>query len=170
MAYFPTENVIGVKSFAQIDTATSQTFGTVVSGSDTASGKGAGQFIYLPGVSGTKVGSLVTYDPANKTTTLAPSTAGLGKPLAVAMAAVATTKNFGWYQIAGVAAVLKTATKVNPAVKIYLSATAGSVFSTSTTGKVIMNAITVNAATVASGTSTVNTLIQYPFADPLPSV
>lgn len=164
MAYYPTENQVGLKGFGNIDTTTALPFGTIVRGVDSASGKGGGEFIYLPGVASTKVGSLVTYDPLNKTTTLAPNTANLGQPLAVAMAAVATTKNYGWYQIGGVALMLKTATKVNPNVRIFLSATAGSIFSTVATGKEVVNARTVNAATVASGTSTVAVLIQRPFA------
>lgn len=164
MAYFPTENQIGLKGFANIDTTTALPFGTIVRGVDTASGKGGGEFIYLPGVASTAAGSLVTYDPINKTTTLAPHTANLGQPLAVAMAAVATAKNYGWYQIAGVAVVKKIAAKINPSVAIFLGTTAGSIQATASAGKEVLNARTVNAATVASATSTINVLIQRPFA------
>lgn len=166
MAYFPTENVLGLKGFANIDTTTAQPFGTIARGQDTASGKGGGEFIYLPGVGSTVVGSLVTYDPINKTTTLCPNTANLGQPVAVAMAAVATTKNFGWYQIAGVAVIKKGAVKVLPNVAIFIgtAAGAGRITSLASAGKEVLNARSVNAATVASATSTVNVLIQRPFA------
>lgn len=164
MAYFPTESRLGLKGFANIDTATAVPFGTVVRGQDSASGAGGGEFIYLPGVAGTVVGSLVTYDPLNKKTALAPNTANLGQPLAVAMAAVATTANYGWYQIYGVATIKKTAVKVSPNVAIFLSGTTGRIMSTAASGKEVINARTVNAATVASATSTVQVLINRPFA------
>lgn len=164
MAYFPTESRLGLVGFGNIDTATALPFGTIVRGQDAASGKGGGEFIYLPGVASTAVGSLVTYDPLGKTTTLAPHTANLGQPLAVAMAAVTTTKNYGWYQIAGVATVKKIAAKINPSVAIFLGTTAGSIQATASAGKEILNARTVNAATVASATSTISVLIQRPFA------
>lgn len=162
MVYVATESRLGVTSFTNNDTTTALPFGSIIRGQDPT--LGGGEFIYLPGVTGTKVGSVVTYDPLNKTTTLAPHTANLAQPLAVAMSANATTKNFGWYQIAGVAAVLKIAAKISPNVPIFLGTTAGSIQATASAGKEILNARTVNAATVASGTSTINTLIQRPFA------
>lgn len=136
--------------------------GTIVRGDDPTLGEG--EFIYLVGVASTAVGSLVTWDPVNKTTTLAPSTASLNKPLAVATAAV-TAHCYGWYQISGAAAVAKTTIKFNPAVKVYLSGS-GQITSTAATDKLVMNAITVNAATVASAAATINVLIQRPFASP----
>lgn len=163
MAYVPTENRIGITSFTNLDTTTAVPFGTIIRGADSASGKGGGEFIYLPGVASTVVGSLVTYNTVAKTTTLAPNTANLGAPLAVAMAAC-TAALFGWYQIAGVAVVKKTAVKVNPNVKVFLSGTTGRLFPTATTGKQILNAISVNTTTIASATSTLNVLIQRPFA------
>lgn len=162
MAFVPSESRLGLKAFTSIDTATAVPFGTIVRGED--SSLGGAEFIYLPGVANTVVGSLVVYNPSAKTTTLAPNTANLGQPLAVAMAAVATTANFGWYQIAGVAVIKKTAVPVSPNVRIFLSGTAGRVFPTATTGKQVLNARSVNAATVASATSTINVLIQRPFA------
>lgn len=125
---------------------------------------GEGEFIYLKGVAGTAVGSLVTYNPLVPSTTLAPNTANLDQPVAVAMSAVSTTANFGWFQIEGVATILKTAVKVNPGVSMFLSATAGRVMPTIASGKQIMDAISVNIATVASATSTIAVLIQRSFA------
>jgi hypothetical protein len=88
-----------------------------------------------------------------------------GNPIAVAMSANVAGQ-FGWYQIGGVAVIKKTAVKVNPSVLVYISATAGRVSSVSVLGQVLMNAKTVNAATVASATSTINVLIDRPFLDP----
>src|SRR3954454_14814468 len=53
---------------------------------------GVGEFIYLLGVASTVIGSVVTFDGASAgtptwQTALAPSTAGLDQPLAVAMSA-----------------------------------------------------------------------------------
>jgi hypothetical protein len=164
MAFYPIESILGLKGFTNIDTTTALPFGTIVRGVDSASGKGGGEFIYLPGVAATEVGSLVVYNPIAKTTTKTPNTANLAQPLAVAMAAVTTTGNFGWYQISGVAVIKKTAVAVNPNVAIFLSATIGRVMSTVGTGKEVLNARSVNATTIAAGTSTVNVLINRPFA------
>jgi len=161
MAYFPIESILGLKGFANIDTATALPIGFIARGVDTA--LGGGEFVYLPGVTGTVAGSLVVYNPAAQTTTLAPNTANLGQPVAVAMAANATTKNFGWYQISGVASIKKTATTVSPNVRIFLSGTAGRIMATIGTGKEILDARSVNAATVASATSTVNVLLNRSF-------
>lgn len=125
---------------------------------------GEGEFTYLKGVAGTAVGSLVVYNNMVPSTTLAPNTANLDEPVAVAMSAAATTANYGWYQIAGVATMLKTAVKVSPSVSVFLSATAGRIMSTVASGKQIVNAISVNTATVASATSTILVLLQRPFA------
>jgi len=124
---------------------------------------GAGEFMYLKGVASTIVGSLVTYDPLNHTTTLAPNTANLNNPVAVAMGA-SVAGQWGWYQIGGVAVIKKTGVPVSPGVNVFLSGTAGRIKSTTATGKQIVNAKAVNAATVAAGTSTVPVLINRPHA------
>jgi hypothetical protein len=142
--------------------------GTIIRGEDPT--LGGGEFIYLAGVASTVVGSLVVYNPVAGTTTLAPNTAGLDEPVAVAMGAC-TAHCYGWYQIAGVAAISRvTGGKTSPTVKIYLSSTAGSITSTAATGKSIFNAITANTATVASAATTINVLIQRPFANPAAAV
>lgn len=166
MAYKPAVNQQGVVDFTNIDASAARTVpvGTIVLGADTASGQGAGEFIYLPGVASLAVGALVTYNPLAKTVTLAPHTANLNSPLAVSMTANTSATSYSWYQIEGVAKIAKTATKINPAVPIFLSATAGSVSSTASAGKQVVNCITVNAATVASATGTVQALINRPFA------
>lgn len=136
--------------------------GTIVRIQDTASNPfGAGEAIYLEGVASTAVGSLVVYDPLNGTTTLAPNTANLDQPVAVALSANVGSQ-FGWYQIAGVAKILKNASPVSKNAVVYLSATVGSVAGTQANGKQILNARSV--ASAASAASFVNVLIQRPFA------
>jgi hypothetical protein len=176
MTFTPVDPLLGTQPIAQANAALpsqyqkgqSQAFGqahaigSIRKAADPTLGEG--EFIYLPGVASTVVGSLVVYNPLTPSTTLAPSTSNLGQPVAVAMS-VCTAGMFGWYQIAGVAVIKKTAVKVNPNVAIFLSATAGRVMPTVASGKEILNARTVNAATVASATSTIQVLLQRPFAE-----
>ena len=142
--------------------------GTIVRAVDTSGGASttaygiSGEFIYLAGVGSTTAGNLVIYDENNNTTTLAPTTVSGANPVAVAMAANASTATYAWYQIQGVAAIKKTAVKFNPNVPVYMSATAGRVMSTIATAKAVLGARSVNGATVASATSTVNVHINRP--------
>lgn len=115
---------------------------------------GVGEFIYLEGVASTVVGSLVTYDQVTSSTTLATATALAGLPLAVAMSAC-TADLYGWYQTKGAAVIKKTATKVSPLAKVYISATAGRVMGTLDTGMAVLGGVCIDDATVASATSTV---------------
>lgn len=167
MAYKPSDNQQGVVDFTNIDASAARVLpvATIVRGADTASGQGAGEFIYLPGVASLAVGSVVTYNPLAKTVTLAPHTANLNSPVAVAMSANTATTSYGWYQITGVAVIKRiTGAKTSPSVPLFLSATAGSVQSVASAGKQIVSCVTVNAATVASATTTIQALINRPFA------
>jgi hypothetical protein len=174
MAYTPVENREGIQPIAitngalpsQYQVGQSPFFGqahplgTIIRAYDPTLGEG--EFIYLKGVASTVVGSAVIYNQLAGTTTLTPNTANLAQPVAFAMSANVASQ-FGWYQISGVAVISKTATKVNPAVQIFLSATAGAIQATVASGKEVLNAITVNAATVASATGTVQVQINRPF-------
>jgi predicted RecA/RadA family phage recombinase len=138
--------------------------GTIVRGYDSATtALGEGEFMYLKGVVSTVVGSLVTYDSANATTTLIPSSVDLGQSVAVAMSANVAGQ-FGWYQVTGVAVIKKSAVKFSPGVKVYIGTT-GRVTSVVASGKEIVGALSANAATVASATSTVQILINRSFAE-----
>lgn len=136
--------------------------GTVVRGDDPTYGEG--EFIFLQGVGSTVVGSLVTYNTLTGATTLSPNTANLAQPVAVAMAATNATTLYGWYQIGGSAVIKKVAIKVNPNVAMYLSSTAGRLTSTQSAGKQILGLRTINAATVASATSTITVVLDRPHA------
>jgi hypothetical protein len=121
-----------------------------------------GEFIYLKGVASTVVGSLVVYNPSTTTTALAPNTANLGQPVAVAMSANVAAQ-YGWYQIGGVATVKKTAVAVSPNVRLFISGTTGRLMPTVATGKQVLNARSANVASVTTTTSTVLVSINRPF-------
>ena len=168
MAFKPLETFQGVVDFTNIDASAARTVtvGTVVRGVDTAStATGGGEFVYLPGVGSNIIGALVSYNPLSKVVTLSPTAASSGLPVAVSMTANTTTTSYSWYQIAGVATIKKTAIKINPSAKVAVSATAGRILGGSTAGKSVCNAISVNAATVASATSTVQVFINRPFLE-----
>lgn len=101
--------------------------GTKVSAVDST--YGAGEFVYMPGVASTAIGSVVLIDMINGTTTLAVhSTAGRGI-LGVAMSANGAG-SYGWYQVSGGNPnVLSTGTTAVGA-KVYLTSTAGQVSTT----------------------------------------
>lgn len=160
MTWVISENRLGLQDIAATSTVQNTDEGTIVRAFDTT--YGSGEFIYLKGAANTVVGLLVTYDPVNHTTTLSPNTANLNQPVAVAMSANVASQ-WGWYQIDGAAIIKKTAVKVSPNVPVYQSGTTGRVMSTAASGKQMMNARTVNAATVASATSTITVLIDRPF-------
>jgi hypothetical protein len=160
MAWYPTENRLGLQPIEQTSTVQNHTLGTIVRAIDAT--YGGGEFIYLKGAANTVVGMAVVYDPVNATTTLTPNTANLDQPVAVAMSANVLA-NYGWYQIAGASVIKKTAVKVSPNVPVYQSATIGRMMSTAASGKELMNARSVNAATVLSATSTITVLTQRPF-------
>lgn len=122
---------------------------------------GGGEFIYLKGVASTVVGSVVIYNDPSYDTVLVTNTAEQGAPVTVAMAATVASE-FGWYQIAGLAVVKKTAVAVGPKVPIYLSGTAGRVKVIASEGLGIVGARTANSASTTSTTSTVLVSINRP--------
>lgn len=84
---------------------------------------GTGEFIYLKGLDTTAVGSWVTYNTDDFTTTLL--VADASGPVGVAMSAN-VTGNYGWYQISG-KAVGKVLTGYVDNALVYGTSTAGSV-------------------------------------------
>lgn len=134
--------------------------GSIVSGYDTT--YGGGEFIYLKGNSSVVLGTVVGWDSNYQATALA-STANTGRAVAVSLGTVTSTQ-YGWFQIQGTASVLKTAVAISPDSRVWISGTAGRLFATATTGKQILGARTVNAATVVSATSTILVNIMRPHA------
>lgn len=164
MAYTPTTPELGIQPIAQAAATgtVNHPLGTIVDAVDAT--LGAGKFIYLYGVASNFVGAVVTYNQLTGLTTLVPNTANIGNPLAVSMNANTSITTGSWYQISGAAVIKKTAVKVNPNVKLYISGTTGRLMSTAASGKQVLDCISINAATVASATSTITAQINYPFA------
>ena len=148
MAYTITEPRLGLQPLTTTDTVQNHPLGTIVRAQDPV--YGGGEFIYLKGIASTVVGSLVDYDPYLATTALAPATGGTG-PVAVAMSANVANQ-YGWYQIAGVAAV-KAPNAMTVGADVHaLAATPGSVDDAAVAGEQILNAkVTTTTGTPSSG-------------------
>lgn len=164
MTYIPTENSLGIPAIGSSSSTPLTDLGRIIRGRDPV--YGSGEFIYLLGVASTVVGSVVTWN-GNATgtptyqTTLAPATANLAQPLAVAMGATLAA-NYGWYQISGQAVVATNGTLATGPGPVYLVGS-GQVTSAATAGKQMVNAVNVTATgTPAAGQAVVS--IDRPFA------
>ena len=164
MAYAPSENFQGLVSFTNVDASAARTLpvGLIVRGFDSTNG--GGEFIYLAGVASNAVGSLVTWNAVDKTTTLVPSTAKLGYPVAASMTANTATTSYSWYQIGGVASVLKGAVAISKGSRVAVSATA-TITGASTAGKFVMGAVAANST--VSATTFAKVLLNRPFMEPI---
>lgn len=107
---------------------------------------GSGEFIYLNGVASTVIGSWVTYNADDYSTTLLAANA-IG-PVAVAMSATVASTS-GWYQIQGKAVGLALTGFVDDA-NVYATATAGSVDDAVVAGDRVKNAKGASAVGVPS--------------------
>lgn len=136
MAFIVRNPIVGFQQINVTSDTQKHPLGTVVQADDLV--YGGGEFIYLKGVVGTVVGSLVTYDLNAASTALAPATLGNG-PVAVAMSANVANQ-WGWYQIAGIAAVKAPNAMVVGADIFMLAATPGSVDDAQVNGEQICNA------------------------------
>lgn len=105
---------------------------------------GAGEFIYLKGLAATAVGSWVTYNLDDFTTTLLAANA-IG-PVAIAMSANVASQ-YGWYQISGKAQGLALASFADNG-NVYATATAGSVDDAVVAGDRVKGAV--GASTIVS--------------------
>lgn len=163
MAYTPVEPEAGTQPIAQAATTgtINHPLGTCVRAYDPTLGEG--EFMYLYGVASNTVGSLVTYNQLTGAVTLSPTTGNKAQGVAVSMNANTSTTTGSWYQVRGCAVIKKTAVKISPAVPLFLSATAGRVKAVASAGLQLLNTVSVNAATVASATSTIQAQIAYPF-------
>lgn len=131
MAYNWTDTVAGLPPVTDTDTVQKVAIGTRCKAFDSTFGEA--EFIYLPGVASTIVGSVVAFDTKAQTTTL--TVAATRGPVAVAMAANVAGQ-FGWYQISG-SAVVATAGGVVAGTPAYSTATAGKVDDAVTAGSLI---------------------------------
>lgn len=165
MAYTITDTSLGYPKIAATSTApwvgggtsnTTPPLGTIVRAIDPT--YGAGEFIFLKGVASTAVGSWVTYNTDDFTTTLL--VANPIGPVAIAMSANVASQ-YGWYQIQGKALGLALASFADNG-NVYATATAGSVDDAVVAGDRIKNAV--GASTIV-GAGLAEFEINRPWAD-----
>jgi hypothetical protein len=119
--------------------------GTIVQAVDPT--YGVGEFIFLKGVVGTVVGSWVTYNTDDFTTTgLVANATG---PVAVAMSANVASQ-YGWYQISG-KAIGKCLTAFADDAKVFITATSMTVDDTSVAGDLVLFARGASTTVADSG-------------------
>lgn len=133
MTYRITDEIIGTQPIADTDTVQRHPLGTIVRAVHPT--YGAGEFIYLKGVVDTIVGSVVTYNTDDYSSTLLVANA-IG-PVAVAMSANVASQ-YGWYQISGKAIV--DAGTVADNANVYATATPGEVDDAVVAGDRVKNA------------------------------
>lgn len=164
MTYIPTTPELGIQPIPVNSTVKNHDLGTIITGRDPT--YGAGEFIYLLGVASTVIGSVVTWNGNSSgtptfQTTLAPATASLAQPLAVAMSANVASQ-YGWYQISGNAVCATNGTLAAGPGPVYLAGS-GQLSSSAVAGKQMVNAVNVTATgTPATAQAVVE--IQRPFA------
>ncbi len=135
------------------------TLGMIVRATDPTYGEG--EFILLPGVANTAVGSVVTYNTTSYTTALAAVGTNKPQPIAIAMSANTSASTWGWYQISGMAVVKKTCTvslAANAAVGVL---TTGLIAGTGS-GKEVSGALVAAVASATAGRTTVTVVINRP--------
>lgn len=161
MAWTPTENQLGIQPIAVSSTTQNHDLGKVIRARDPSLGEG--EFIYLLGVASTVTGILVTWNATTfQTALVAASAKNQDVPVAAAMSANVASQ-YGWYQIGGLATVLKTAVAVTPQVSLFTSATSGRVKVLASAGQQVLGCRSANLATISGGVSTITALFGRPF-------
>lgn len=157
MTYRITDSVVGSQAIASTSTTQNHELGKIVRATDPT--YGSGEFIYLQGAANTAVGSWVTYNADDWTTTLLAANA-IG-PVAVAMSANVAS-GYGWYQISG-KAVGKCKTQYADNARAWCTSTAGSVDDASVAGDGISNVKGASATVADSGVADFE--IERPWVD-----
>ena len=158
MAYTIADNMLLGQSISDTSTTQRHELGLIIKAKDPT--YGVGEFIYLKGLAATAVGSWVTFNQDDNSTTLLAANA-IG-PVAVAMSACVAS-NFGWYQISGKAIGKVLAGYLDNAL-VYATATAGSVDDAVVAGDRVKNALGASAiGTPSAGLAEFE--IQRPFMD-----
>ena len=156
--YLITPSTARFQPIADTDTVKNHELGRRVQAFDPT--YGTGEFIYLLGVASTAVGSWVTYNADDYSTTLlAPNAIG---PVAVSMSANVASQ-YGWYQIFGKAVGKALASYADNAL-VWGTSTAGSVDDAVADGDLVHLAKGASAVgTPSSGLAEFE--IQYPYTD-----
>lgn len=124
-----------------VDTTPKVPVGTIVTGFDDAGIQGEGEFIYLLATVAAAAGQAVAYKTgpnASIALTLTATHANKGRPIAVAVTAVALN-SYGWFQIGGCAIVKAVAAAADAIVMS--SATGGSLTSAVVAGAQVLGAV-----------------------------
>ncbi len=150
--------LVGSQPIATNSTTQNHPLGTRVRATDPTYGEG--EFIYLKGLASTAVGSWVTYNQDDNSTTLLAANA-IG-PVAVAMSACVANE-YGWYQIFGKAVGKALANYADNGL-VYATATAGSVDDAVVAGDRVKLALGASAVGTPS-TGLAEFEIEYPFMD-----
>lgn len=117
----PSGNYLLAQNIDETSTTQKETLGTRVQAKHST--YGVGEFVYLAGAASTVVGSVVTFNQDDHSTTLAAANA-VG-PVATAMSANVASQ-YGWYQVFG-KGVAKVLASFADNADCYLTATAGSI-------------------------------------------
>lgn len=121
--------------------------------------KAGNEYVYLKGVASTLAGSWVTYDEAGTTALLAANAIG---PVAVAMAAIDSTSEYGWYCVYGSCSALLAANCADN-VKIGRETADGYAGDGRAAGDEIYGAISRGSTSGSAALTAVQ--IYYPFVD-----
>lgn len=124
-----------------VDTTPKVPVGTIVTGFDDAGVQGEGEFIYLLASVAAALGQAVAYKTgpnASIALTLTATHANKGRPVAVALTAVALN-SYGWFQISGCAIVLAGAAAADAVVMT--SAVGGTLTSAAVAGAQVLGAV-----------------------------
>lgn len=154
MAWTIAENALIGQRIEDTSTTAKHALGTIIRAKD--ADNGAGEFIYLKGVASTVVGSWVTYNSDDWSTTLITGNA-IG-PVAVAMSANVASQ-YGWYQISGKASAKSGDVADNA--KVYIDTVAGQCDDAVVAGDKVFNAKWASADDTATGLAEVE--IARPF-------
>lgn len=150
--------LIGAQPIADTSTTKNHPLGTRIRAVDETYGEG--EFIYLAGAANTAVGTWVTYNQDDNSTTLLAANA-IG-PVGVAMSANVASQ-YGWYQIFG-KAIGKALTAYADNGLVYATSTAGSIDDAVVAGDRVKNALGASAVGTPS-TGLAEFEIQYPIMD-----
>jgi hypothetical protein len=156
MTYKFQENSLGWQPIADTSTTQNHKLGTIMKAVD--SSLGGGEFIYLKGVTGTVVGTIVNYDDSFQTA-IETGTLNTPRPVAVAMS-VNVGSQYGWYQIAGIATCLK-ANSVSFAKGATLGVATGKAIAAAT-GEILNGALVAVVASAKSDVTSVKVMVNRP--------
>lgn len=137
-------------ALTDVDTSQRNPFGIAIQD------EAGNEYVYLKGVGSTVVKDAVIFDPSTfLTTRLVVDKAG---PVAVALAAIAATTSFGWYQVRGSGSV-NSDTVAGTQLPLYVDGTAGRVDDATSAGDCVLGMTSLGADTA----NVLPVALWYPF-------